>query len=149
MRVVALLAVGIVCAHGFVGRPMQPRPTMHLRHACMGRAVPLLQPATPLPRTSRVVMQEAPFWENVGRFMRFGITSMTGLVAGLLSPFSAFLRTPTLMGIGAALLAGVLIFFFLTLQAMQAPPEVLAVARPDLPLQDPQMSSMLQDIYGQ
>lgn len=107
-------------------------------------------------RAGSVRMQEAPFWENVVRFMRFGISAVTGLIFGLLQPFTAFLRTPTLMAIGATLLLGVLVFFYLTLQGMQTTPiDIAQSAQSTLPsvpssfsAQDPQMSRMLDEIYG-
>ena len=90
--------------------------------------------------------------------MRFGITSVTGLIAGLLAPFSVFLRTPTLAAIGAGLLVSILVFLYLTLQAMQAnvatPITVTPIkyegtlVRPQAP-EDPSMKKMLQDIYGE
>ena len=98
------------------------------------------------------------------RFARFFITSMSGLVVGLLSPFSAFLRTPTLTAIGATLLFGILLFVYLTLGAMRStPPPPLEYAAPSLAAQsvyqgdaaktareqvDPNMKRMLNDIYG-
>ena len=98
-------------------------------------------------------MQEAPFWENVTRFMRFGITSISGLIFGLLSPFRAFLRTPTLTAIGASILIGVLVFVFLTLQTMQGQTDAYAPPAAGLTTTyevkpDPSMQKMLQDIYG-
>ena len=112
-------------------------------------------------------MQELPFWENVGRFMRFGVTSVTGLIAGLLAPFSVFLRTPTLAAIGASLAIGVLVFVYVTLTTMQGSPQsssTMAVATPQQQQQqrsarpdatadgqvekDPTMKQMLRDIYG-
>ena len=114
--------------------------------------------STLLRRAAGLRMQEAPFWENVVRFMRFGVTSMTGLVAGLLSPFSVFLRTPTLTAIGGVLLASFLAFVYLTLQGMRSTivlPIVEApttyegkVVRSETPV-DPSMKQMLQDIYGE
>ena len=53
---------------------------------------------------------------------RFTITATTGLVAGLLSPFAAFLRTPTLTAIGGVLLFGFITFIVLTFQGMMSPP---------------------------
>ena len=105
-----------------------------------------------------------PVFHAVGRFARFFITSMSGLVVGLLSPFSAFLRTPTLTAIGATLLFGILLFVYLTLGAMRStPPPPLEYAAPSLAAQsvyqgdaaktareqvDPNMKRMLNDIYG-
>lgn len=96
---------------------------------------------------------------TVVRFMRFGVTSVTGLIAGLLSPFAAFMRTPTLQAIGATLLVSFLVFVYLTLQAMQsniATPVISApikyegsVLRSNDPPPDPSMKKMLQDIYGE
>ena len=95
---------------------------------------------------------------SVVRFMRFGVTSVTGLIAGMLSPFGAFLRTPTLTAIGATLLLGFLAFLYLTLQAMQSNLEMPiieapikyegTVVRSEAPA-DPSMKKMLQDIYGE
>jgi hypothetical protein len=89
--------------------------------------------------------------------MRFGITSISGLIVGLLAPFSAFLRTPTLTAIGASLLVGFLAFVYLTLDAMKgAPPPSYAPPPPTQqqrgltasPPVDPTMKKMLQEIYG-
>ena len=144
-----LLLLGLVGAHALVCRPILAVPASAAPR--LAKHLPLRTPLAPLAaqRARAVVMQEAPFWENVGKFARFGITAGSGLIAGLLAPFSAFLRTPTLMAIGSVLLTGVLVFFYLTLQAMFTAPEIpTAIARPDLVLQDPQMKSMLSDIYG-
>lgn len=86
---------------------------------------------------------------------------MTGLILGLLSPFSAFLRTPTLRAIGGTLLVTILVFLYITLQAMQgayvpdAPPSYSPTApssalqgSKDAPKMDPSMKRMLNDIYG-
>ena len=87
--------------------------------------------------------------------MRFGITSISGLVVGLLSPFAAFTRTPTLMAIGSTLFLGTLVFIFATLTAMQSPPVYSpgelprsSTSRSDAPQMEPSMRNMLQDIYG-
>lgn len=90
--------------------------------------------------------------------MRFGITSVTGLIAGLLAPFGAFLRTPTLAAIGASLMLAVLAFVYLTLQAMQSNIVAPVASAPikyegtvvssDAPV-DPSMKKMLLDIYGE
>lgn len=102
-------------------------------------------------------MQEVPFWENVVRFLRFGVTATTGLVAGLLSPFSVFLRTPTLMAVGSALLLAFLVFIYLTLTNMQAgdPVALQSFAAPassqaldEAARAEPSMQRMLTDIYG-
>lgn len=112
-----------------------------------------------------VRMQDPGFWENVLRFMRFGITSVTGLVAGLLSPFSVFLRTPTLTAIGATLFAGILAFVYISLSEMTSPsgaavPSYQAPAPSRTALgssqsrggqneNDPSMKKMLLEIYGE
>ena len=88
----------------------------------------------------------------VVRFGRFFITSVTGLVAGLLSPFGAFMRTPTLRAIGGTLLVSFLAFIYLTLTAMQAPvyvapPTVRSASQAEAPV-EPSMKKMLNDIYG-
>lgn len=100
-------------------------------------------------------MQDVPFWENVVRFMRFGVTAITGLIVGLLSPFSAFMRTPTLMAIGGSLLVGILVFTYLTLTAMQSTPSYVPPPTPSSAIYqqqpqkvDPSMRSMINDIYG-
>ena len=125
-------------------------------------------------------MQDVPFWENgalklssnllelrlmspvrshlslaVVRFMRFGVTAITGLVAGLLSPFAAFLRTPTLTAIGAALLIGFLAFIYTTLTSMQSTPSYVPPPSQSYQLletptsaKDPSMQRMMRDIYG-
>ena len=89
--------------------------------------------------------------------MRFGVTSVTGLIAGLLAPFGAFMRTPLLTAIGGALMLSILAFLYLTLQAMQSSGPELAppppTARPASqqtaqPAADPSMKRMLRDIYG-
>jgi len=99
-------------------------------------------------------MQDVPFWENVVRFMRFGITAITGLIAGLLSPFAAFLRTPTLTAIGATLLIGFLVFIYTTLTTMQqtpayVPPPTSQSYQLQAPAVEPSMKKMLTDIYGE
>ena len=106
-------------------------------------AQPMLRPAAP--RIGAVRMQEAPFWENVGRFARFFVSAVSGLILGLLSPFAIFTRSPLLAVIGAALALGFFVFLYVTLQAMQAPPEVVL---PRGGVMDPGMQSMLKDIYG-
>jgi hypothetical protein len=79
---------------------------------------------------------------------------MAGLVAGLLSPFAAFARTPTLQAIGATLLATTLAFLYITLQAMQSSPTIdniptqNSVLGTKAPKADPSMQRMLNDIYG-
>ena len=98
--------------------------------------------------------------------MRFGITSVTGLIAGLLAPFSAFMRTPTLMAIGGTLAVSFAVFIYLTLGAMKGAPQQATIAtdfaapsptesysstlapnaRPERV--DPTMQRMLSDIYG-
>jgi len=89
-------------------------------------------------------MEEAPFWENVGRFMRFGVSAISGLIIGLLAPFaSVFGRSPAAAAVGASLALGVVVFFYVTLQAMEAPPADLMAA--DV---EPSMQSMLNDLYG-
>lgn len=97
----------------------------------------------------------------VVRFMRFGITSVTGLVAGLLAPFAAFLRTPTLTAIGGTLLVGFLVFIYLTLTAMKGTPQMAQAPSYSTPSYsgesslvakekvDPTMQKMLLDIYGE
>ena len=89
--------------------------------------------------------------------MRFGVTSMTGLVAGLLAPFGAFLRTPAMTAVGAVLLTSTLAFLYLTLQGMQSnidlplavmPPSGYEGSSPQSTV-DPSMKSMLVDIYGE
>ncbi len=113
-------------------------------------AQPMLRPAAArLPacaaRIGAVRMQEAPFWENVGRFARFFVSAVSGLILGLLSPFAIFTRSPLLAAIGAALALGFFVFLYVTLQAMQAPPEVVL---PRGGVMDPGIQSMLKDIYG-
>ena len=104
-------------------------------------------------RAPQPCMQDVPFWENVVRFMRFGITAGTGLIAGLLSPFAAFMRTPSLQAIGASILVGILAFTYLTLTAMQTTPEYVPPP-PSAGYQqraapvDKSTNSMINDIYG-
>ena len=111
----------------------------------------------PLILTVRVCCPSAPVWHAVGRFMRFGVTSVTGLIAGLLAPFGGFLRTPQLTAIGGALVLSILAFLYFTLQAMQTSgPELTPPARPngaslqqsEQSLRDPSMTRLLEDIYG-
>merc|ERR1712228_656202 len=96
-------------------------------------------------RSGEIVMQEAPFWSNVLQFVRFFISSVSGLVLGLLSPFSFFARTPLLLAIGSTLALSVLIFLYVTLQAMQTPTLEVGTSV----LAEPSMQGMLNDIYGQ
>jgi hypothetical protein len=104
-------------------------------------------------RSPQPIMQDVPFWENVVRFMRFGVTATTGLIAGLLSPFAAFMRTPTLQAIGASIFVGILAFTYLTLTAMNTTPEYVPPP-PSAGYQqraapaDPSMKSMMSEIYG-
>jgi len=90
--------------------------------------------------------EEAPFWENVIRFMRFGISSVLGLILGLLAPFTTvFGRTPALTAIGTSLALGVVAFFYLTLSAMESPPtETIGL----VPIIEPSMQQMMSDVYG-
>jgi len=148
-------------AHALVLHPAVPAAnglTM-LRRPYLPAAGASLPGARPLagcqPRSSSVQMQEAPFWENVVRFMRFGVTSVTGLIAGLLSPFAAFLRTPTLTAIGSVLLVSFLAFIYLTLQGMQsqvtfpgAPSGAGIMSAQEVPM-EPSMKRMMNDIYGE
>lgn len=76
------------------------------------------------------------------------MTSIAGLIAGLLSPFAAFLRTPTLTAIGGALLLGLVVFFVLTLQGMMSAPSPIPMSGSEMAAPDPSMQRMLQDIYG-
>ena len=62
--------------------------------------------------------EEAPFVENSIRFVRFFISTVTGLILGLLSPLMIFTRTPTLAAIGGSIVIGILVFFYLTLTNM-------------------------------
>ena len=99
--------------------------------------------------------------------MRFGVTAFTGLLVGLLSPLKLFLRTPTITAIGGVLVTGVLAFLYITLASMQATPADVAPgvsydggasmltvkssregsdARQML---EPDMKSMMKDIYGE
>ena len=165
-----------------------PRPHQLASRRPHAYALPVLASRIACARTPPPAMQELPFWENgarartchttcappclaltpirppsaVGRFMKFGITSVTGLIAGLLSPFSAFLRTPTLAAIGGTLLVGFVVFIYLTLSAMQGTPEMAPVSyQPQQQQQqpssrqsagekvDPTMRKMLEDIYGE
>ena len=88
-------------------------------------------------------MEEAPFWDNMQRYATFAVTSMSGLVLGLLQPiFSLFGRTRLTQGIGVSLLIGVLAFFYATLQAMQLPVEMVQDTA-DVP-----MNEMMLDLYG-
>ncbi len=102
-------------------------------------------------------MQDLPFWENVSRFARFSVTSITGLIAGLLAPFAAFARTPTLRAIGGSLVVFLLVFTYLTLTAMKGAPAPATTYSPPQQqggqsakpqYEDPSMRKMLQDIYG-
>lgn len=131
------------------GRRAVALPVVRPLHGANAATVPqqLLAPTlatTSAARAGAVRMEEeAPFWQNVGRFVRFFISSVSGLILGLLSPFMAFTRTPTLAAIGATLLIGVLVFFYLTLTNMQVTP----VEVQSLPV-EPSMNAMLTDIYG-
>ena len=112
-------------------------------HAALARRTLV---ATPPPSAARAVapaMEEAPFWDNMQRYATFAVTSMSGLVLGLLQPiFSLFGRTRLTQGIGVSLLIGVLAFFYATLQAMQLPVEMVQDTA-DVP-----MNEMMLDLYG-
>jgi len=112
------------------------------------------------------MQSELPFWENVSRFARFFVTSVSGLIFGLLSPFAAFARTPALAAVGASLFVGTLAFVYITLTAMQTPIETYQPLAPtersapsstaaggqtggtQLDVRDGSMKKMLEDIYG-
>jgi hypothetical protein len=162
---ICLVVLQLVCVVGLVQLPTArwgsstscasfaaQRGGVHRVQTLPARALRFAHPTSE--RSQVVRMQELPFWENVGRFARFFITASTGLVVGLLSPFRAFLRTPTLTAIGASLLIGFLVFLTFTLQAMngssspyQPPPAIQKFEAPD-PKKDPTMQRMLNDIYG-
>ena len=103
----------------------------------------------------------------VSRFARFFVTSVSGLIFGLLSPFAAFARTPALAAVGASLFVGTLAFIYITLTAMQTPIETYQPPAPtersaptstaiggvqsggmQLDVRDGSMKKMLEDIYG-
>ena len=143
----------------------QQQQQQHYCHHQQLHLSPVVQPQQLRVPLDAVRMQDPGFWENVLRFMRFGITSVTGLVAGLLSPFSVFLRTPTLTAIGATLFAGILAFVYISLSEMTSPsgaavPSYQAPAPSRTALgssqsrggqneNDPSMKKMLLEIYGE
>lgn len=132
----APLAAGLAARHLCVAPALSPSRAAACSSPCSRRGV--------VRRTRDVRMEEAPFWENVGRFMRFGVSAISGLIIGLLAPFaSVFGRSPAAAAVGASLALGVVVFFYVTLQAMEAPPADLMAA--DV---EPSMQSMLNDLYG-
>jgi hypothetical protein len=127
---------------------LQPRPalTRVVAASAVGCAPSAFAARPARPRARELQMEDAPFWQNVGRFARFGISSVAGLILGLVSPFTGlFSRSPILGAIGAALGLAVLVLTFVTLQAMESPPtEAIGL----VPTIEPSMQSMLQDLYG-
>jgi len=108
---------------------MAVRPSMHP----LGKAAPTPSHAAAAPQTrsrAPLMQSELPFWENVSRFARFFVTSVSGLIFGLLSPFAAFARTPALAAVGASLFVGTLAFIYITLTAMQTPIETTSHRHP-------------------
>ena len=150
--------------HAKQQQQQQQQQQQHCHHQQLHLS-PVVQPQQLRAPLDAVRMQDPGFWENVLRFMRFGITSVTGLVAGLLSPFSVFLRTPTLTAIGATLFAGILAFVYISLSEMTSPsgaavPSYQAPAPSRTALgssqsrggqneNDPSMKKMLLEIYGE
>lgn len=130
----------------------QPRPALGRGGMAspLGAGVSIFSPqphvCRVMPRSRDVRMEEAPFWENVVRFMRFGISSVAGLILGLLAPFAAvFGRSPILAAVGASIGVGVLAFFYLTLSAMETPPtEAIGL----MPIAEPSVEQMMADLYG-
>mmetsp|Transcript_2858 Transcript_2858/g.5967 ORF Transcript_2858/g.5967 Transcript_2858/m.5967 type:complete len:174 (-) Transcript_2858:81-602(-) len=158
---VALCAAVLLPQAAAYSRPLTGRPTASCsRSSYVGvrpavfdlectsaAAVPLHGSVSALavaPRAGVVRMDEAPFWENVLRFARFSVTTITGLILGLLSPFAAFGRSPLLAAIGASLLLGVFVFLFSTLTAMQQSP----VDAAQIQQAEPSVQSMMKDLYG-
>jgi len=112
--------------------------------APLGQLQPTLRAAAAPPaRASAVRMEDAPFWPNIERFARFFISTITGLIFGLLSPLAAFGRSPLLALVGTSLVLGTLAFFYFTLTSMQSPEFTPPSVIPDQSVQQ-----MMDEIYG-
>ena len=112
--------------------------------APLGQLQPTLRAAAAPPsRASAVRMEDAPFWPNIERFARFFISTITGLIFGLLSPLAAFGRSPLLPLVGTSLVLGTLAFFYFTLTSMQSPEFTPPSVIPDQSVQQ-----MMDEIYG-
>ena len=112
--------------------------------APLGQLQPTLRAAAAAPsRASAVRMEDAPFWPNIERFARFFISTITGLIFGLLSPLAAFGRSPLLALVGTSLVLGTLAFFYFTLTSMQSPEFTPPSVIPDQSVQQ-----MMDEIYG-
>ena len=133
-------AAAVALARAPPGRPTRvPRAV-----APLGQLQPTLRAAAAAPsRASAVRMEDAPFWPNIERFARFFISTITGLIFGLLSPLAAFGRSPLLALVGTSLVLGTLAFFYFTLTSMQSPEFTPPSVIPDQSVQQ-----MMDEIYG-
>ena len=77
------------------------------------------------------------------RFARFFISTITGLIFGLLAPLAAFGRSPLLALVGTSLVLGTLAFCYFPLTSMQAPEFTPPSVIPDQSVQQ-----MMDEIYG-
>ena len=111
--------------------------------APLGQLQPTLRAAAAPPARVGVRMEDAPFWPNIERFARFFISTITGLIFGLLSPLAAFGRSPLLALVGTSLVLGTLAFFYFTLTSMQSPEFTPPSVIPDQSVQQ-----MMDEIYG-
>ena len=153
------LAVIVASACGLITLPARPAATVALARspvsllprspppravALLGQLQPTLRAAAAAPsRASAVRMEDAPFWPNIERFARFFISTITGLIFGLLSPLAAFGRSPLLALVGTSLVLGTLAFFYFTLTSMQSPEFTPPSVIPDQSVQQ-----MMDEIYG-
>ena len=113
-------AAAVALARSPVSSPPRSPPPRAV--APLGQLQPTLRAAAAAPsRASAVRMEDAPFWPNIERFARFFISTITGLIFGLLSPLAAFGRSPLLALVGTSLVLGTLAFFYFTLTSMQSP----------------------------
>ena len=133
-----MLAVIVASACGLSTLPARPTTAVALARSPVSSL-----PRSPPARASAVRMEDAPFWPNIERFARFFISTITGLIFGLLSPLAAFGRSPLLALVGTSLVLGTLAFFYFTLTSMQSPEFTPPSVIPDQSVQQ-----MMDEIYG-
>ena len=106
---------------GALARVVAAAPPPPRAVAPLGQLQPTLRAAAAAPSRASAVRMGRPFWPNIERFARFFISTITGLIFGLLSPLAAFGRSPLLALVGTSLVLGTLAFFYFTLTSMQSP----------------------------
>ena len=127
----------------------QHEPNKSSRRVRSGHYVPVAPTALQSPELklhSRELCEELGLSEadvKDERFARFFISTITGLIFGLLSPLAAFGRSPLLALVGTSLVLGTLAFFYFTLTSMQSPEFTPPSVIPDQSVQQ-----MMDEIYG-